>query len=388
MIKRLIIVVMLGTTLLASNIDKQIELSQTKLDKKDKEVKKLNRSLSSSVKKIRQQKKRLQGIDAKLKEVQKSTKESVELFNRLEKEHTKLKLDFDEMEIQKRQVEQKLTALITNQLVFLSYVNKEQIGTQESVVNEEISKVVFDESKKRVRELKEQFMLMTTKKESMQTKLASLTNQLDRLKADKEALKKAKKDKKELLSSLIDEKARYKKRLKRLSKERDALRDTLSKYLASINKGSSSNDNVKIKKYGSSYMKSKTSRYKGKKKSPPIANADLTKKFGSYTDPIYGIKVFNESIELTPRGSNVKVRNVLAGKVVLVKNTPYLGNVVIIQHKGNMHTIYAHLDKVAPTIKKGASIKEGYTIGRVDERLTFEVTKKDAHINPLELIKL
>ena len=61
-------------------------------------------------------------------------------------------------------------------------------------------------------------------------------------------------------------------------------------------------------------------------------------------------------------------------------------NKVIIEHKDNMHTIYAQLDKIAPTIKPGRAVKKGYTIGRVDNALKFEVTLKDKHIDPLELI--
>jgi len=51
-----------------------------------------------------------------------------------------------------------------------------------------------------------------------------------------------------------------------------------------------------------------------------------------------------------------------------------------------IHTIYAHLSKIAPTIQVGQKIKKGYVIGRVDNDLTFEVTQKNFHIDPLELI--
>jgi murein DD-endopeptidase MepM/ murein hydrolase activator NlpD len=46
------------------------------------------------------------------------------------------------------------------------------------------------------------------------------------------------------------------------------------------------------------------------------------------------------------------------------------------------------MDKIAPTIKEGKKIKKGYVIGRIDKELMFEVTQKNRHINPLELIRL
>ena len=63
-----------------------------------------------------------------------------------------------------------------------------------------------------------------------------------------------------------------------------------------------------------------------------------------------------------------------------------LQKVVIVENKDGIHTIYAHLSKIAPTIKVGARLKKGYVIGRVEQDLTFEVTQKNYHINPMELI--
>ena len=52
-----------------------------------------------------------------------------------------------------------------------------------------------------------------------------------------------------------------------------------------------------------------------------------------------------------------------------------------------MHTIYANLSQIAPNIRKGKKIKKGYTVGRVDSELIFEVTQKSYHINPIRLFK-
>ncbi len=85
---------------------------------------------------------------------------------------------------------------------------------------------------------------------------------------------------------------------------------------------------------------------------------------------------------------DAKVKSVLAGTVVFAKDTPILDKVVIVENSDGIHTIYAHLDKIAPTIKVGSKIKKGYVIGRVKQDLTFEVTQKNYHINPLDLISL
>ena len=65
-----------------------------------------------------------------------------------------------------------------------------------------------------------------------------------------------------------------------------------------------------------------------------------------------------------------------------------LENVVIVQHQNGLHTIYSHLDEIAPTLKVGKWIKKGYVIGRVNNNLTFQATKNSSHINPKDLFRI
>ena len=143
----------------------------------------------------------------------------------------------------------------------------------------------------------------------------------------------------------------------------------------------------KVKKHGSSYQAIKTKKYRGKKTIAPLDSYTITKKYGTYTDPIYGIKIFNESISLKPKSKNAKVKTVFNGKVIYADKTAVLDNIVIVEHKNGLHTIYANLSQISPNIKKGSKIKKGYTIGRVSEELIFEVTEKSFHINPIRLFK-
>lgn len=83
---------------------------------------------------------------------------------------------------------------------------------------------------------------------------------------------------------------------------------------------------------------------------------------------------------------NSVVYSIFDGKVVYAKEAPILKKVVIIEHSNEMYSIYSQLDKIAPTIKPGFVVKKGYTIGRVSQRLGLEITQKDKHIDPLEII--
>ena len=144
----------------------------------------------------------------------------------------------------------------------------------------------------------------------------------------------------------------------------------------------------RIRTVNSSYQKSKTYAYRGGKTISPIAGARVIKKFGTYVDPVYKIKIFNESITLQAPSSGAKVLNVLNGKVVFAGKSSMLGKVVVVAHSGKMHTVYAGLSKIAPNIKPGRKIKRGYVVGKVKSKLMFQATKNSKHINPLKLIKI
>ena len=112
------------------------------------------------------------------------------------------------------------------------------------------------------------------------------------------------------------------------------------------------------------------------------------KKFGTYVDPIYKIKILNESITLQSLFENAKVQNILNGKVVFAGKSSMLGKVVVVAHSKKIHTVYAGLSKIAPTRRVGAKIQKGYIVGKVNEKLIFQATKDSKHINPLRLITI
>ena len=146
-------------------------------------------------------------------------------------------------------------------------------------------------------------------------------------------------------------------------------------------------ESKRIRTVNSSYKKTKTHSYKGGKTISPLSGARLIKRFGTYVDPIYKIKIFNESITLKA-SSNKKVKNVLNGKVVFAGKSSMLGKVVVVAHSGKLHTVYAGLAKIAPNIRTGRKIKKGYVIGKVSNKLMFQATKNSKHINPLKLIRM
>ena len=187
------------------------------------------------------------------------------------------------------------------------------------------------------------------------------------------------------------DRAIYSKKLDDLQRQQTELHKTLAELnIVSQNKPKkpASSAPSDVKQLGSSYTGSLVKRYNGKKTIAPLESFTVKQRFGNFTDPIYNIKLFNENVILRSKSPDARVKSVFDGKIVFAKQTNLLQNVVIVEHSGGIHTIYAHLYQIAPTAKVGKRVKKGEVLGRVKNDLTFEVTQEKFHINPLELISL
>jgi Membrane proteins related to metalloendopeptidases len=87
------------------------------------------------------------------------------------------------------------------------------------------------------------------------------------------------------------------------------------------------------------------------------------------------------------------VRAALEGKVIYRGNElPAWGNLILIKHKNNWTTAYAHLDKFL--VKIGDNVKTGDIIGSVGAtgnvkqyQLHFQVRRNSKPLNPIQYLK-
>jgi septal ring factor EnvC (AmiA/AmiB activator) len=205
--------------------------------------------------------------------------------------------------------------------------------------------------------------------------------------AKKEAMRKEKQRQRQMREAKAKAR-RAKEALRRAKTESERKRAQIATQKAQEEEERIYRDSGTIKQVNSSYKRAKTYHYRGAKTFSPLVDAKVIKRFGTYIDPIYKMKIFNESITLQAPSYNAKVKNVLNGKVVFAGKSAMLGQVVVVAHSRKIHTVYAGLSKIAPNIHQGSKIKKGYIVGKVNRKLLFQVTKNSNHINPLELIRL
>ncbi|MBT0742801.1 murein hydrolase activator EnvC family protein [Campylobacter lari] len=373
------------------------EIAQKQKDIKENEriVKQLSKKLEDLASEILDNEKNLKKIaseistlTSKTSKLESSVKTQIKALEQLNAQNKDLLQN-------KNKIEGKIIDLIAKDFAYDLAIPKNYIESEDSIIALELVGVLDKIFKEEFYQISKDYEDISKKIEEKQTQITTINSNLKSYKDQLDELKNLRKKQEQEIAKQKTDKEIYTRKLSNLQAQQQELRKTLNKLkiikekeeekLAQKKEDKKPNSN--IKQVGSSYQTSSVKRYSGPKTIAPLESYTVKQKFGNYIDPIYNIKIYNENVVLKSDSANAAVRNVLDGKVVFAKATPTLKQVVIVENKDGIHTIYAHLDKIAPGVKVGRNIKKGYIIGRVESDLTFEVTQKNFHINPLEMIK-
>ena len=373
-----------NTTVKIKEIADKIEASNTNLSKLEEDIIKINED-------IEQHQKLLESSQSKLNDLQAKSSDLIKEKNSSEEE------------IINTIVEQFSTSLA------LQLASKESL---QELIDNEMFNLLSTNAKQKVLKLNENYNRLTENTKANQQEINKLNSYIkDRLKT-KENYKALQIKHTKSLENLEKEHKLYQAELKKVIEQQESLSKILSdlkivkqQELKKAQEEKEDNQQVQttnvrnqkyakdldldVKKIGSSTDGVQIVKYKGAKTIAPLKSFKIVKNFGTYYDPVYKIKLFNESVVLQSNEKGSKVVAVLNGKVVYAKkNAGMLENVVIIQHEGGIHTVYSHLDDIAPTLVVGKWVQKGSVVGRVDENLTFQVTKDSSHIDPKDLFNI
>ena len=373
-----------NTTVKIKEIADKIEASNTNLSKLEEDIIKINED-------IEQHQKLLESSQSKLNNLQAKSSDLIKEKNSSEEE------------IINTIVEQFSTSLA------LQLASKESL---QELIDNEMFNLLSTNAKQKVLKLNENYNRLTENTKANQQEINKLNSYIkDRLKT-KENYKALQIKHTKSLENLEKEHKLYQAELKKVIEQQDSLSKILSdlkivkqQELKKAQEEKEDNQqaqttnvrnqkyakdlNLDVKKVGSSTDGVQIVKYKGAKTIAPLKSFKIVKNFGTYYDPVYKIKLFNESIVLQSNEKDSKVVAVLNGKIVYAKkNAGMLENVVIIQHEGGIHTVYSHLDDIAPTLVVGKWVQKGSVVGRVNENLTFQVTKDSSHIDPRDLFSI
>jgi murein hydrolase activator len=214
-------------------------------------------------------------------------------------------------------------------------------------------------------------------------------NELEKLSRENEALmhakgklllykKKAVAKKKEILA----EKNKKKRFLAKLNKEKTLnkrLKDELVKSSKELNKLISRLETKIIHGEGIDIIDKKGSLF------PPV-KGNLLSKFGRKRDKKFNAYIVSNGINIKIK-KGTAVRSIFNGKVLYTGTLEGYGNIIIVGHGMNYHSLYGHLDEI--NTNSGKNIRTGQIIGRsgdtgsmLGESLYFEMRHNGKPIEP------
>ena len=427
--------VLLGST---KAINNKISLNNKILNSKKTQQKKTATKMKTLAKHIEAQEIEYEKIEKKLSNLNTTIFLNKVKLNKVKSQVIQLESQTKVIKQQSNKAQNDMIMEITNRYsasIGISLVKKQ---TTKAIIDKEIYTLLLEESTNNILKLNLQHLKSTLDAQKNKDKIIELVRYIKNHEEKKIKYKKLKDKKKDILNNLSKQHKNYQKKLKNIICKQKKLQDLLGKLNilktkeikkerlkqkrlkeARLKKQRLKKEKLKkakqlvrkkptkykeikisrkkkfqkeidlnVRNIGSSTKGIKISKYKGRKTIPPLKSYKIVKKFGKYYDPVYKIELFNEALSMRPKKKNSKVYNVLPGKIVYAKkNSGTLENVVIVKHKNGLHTIYSHLDKIAPTLKTGKWIKKGFVVGRVSDTLMFQATRNSKYIDPRDLFK-
>jgi murein DD-endopeptidase MepM/ murein hydrolase activator NlpD len=422
----------------ATNIDKKIQKNKQILNSSAQKEETTSLKIKELAEKIEEQNTNIITLEKDIKQVNSDIDEHQKLLEDSKNKLDELKSKSSELIKEKSSNEEQIVDTIIEEFSISIALKLASENSLQELIDSEIYTLLSQHSKDKVLKLNNNYNTLSTNTKSNQKDIDKISSYIQDRQKTKEKLTNLKQKHSSSLISLEEQHKSYQEELNKVAKQQESLKNLLSELnilkeeenkkaedekrerlqeLLAQKKSEASksireeekekneeqeiqtsevrnqkyakNLNLDVRKIGSSTDGVKIVKYKGVSTIAPLKSFKVVKNFGTYYDPIYKIKLFNESIVLKSDEPKAKVVSVLNGKVVYAKkNAGMLENVVIIQHEGGLHTIYSHLDEISPTLVVGKWIKQGYVVGRVDDSLMFQATKDSSHIDPKDLFKL
>lgn len=407
---RLAWIAVLCACALAQNVDQEIKKTSQGLSERLQREKALNNRLEELGAEVEKYNKQILDLDKKISNSSNLVarnktlvRQKVEELERLDKEHIAL-------QIQRNGVESELVRYLSEELAFVILLEEYSLSSPEEMIQQDIFSALSADSKQQIRTLGEQQNKLLEQIKQVENKIGAIKELITAEHNRQKGLDDARKKHKEALIGLSSQLKQYNDELNKILQERENLQrllETLNikqqeekeklarkreRELAQKNMSQSSQTSsiqkIDVRQVGSSYHNVRTAKYTGAKTIAPLDKYRIERKFGPYYDPIYNLQTFSESVTFIPLEKGAKVKSVLAGEVIFAKEVPLLKKVVVIKHSNNLHTIYAQLDAIVPSVSVGKKVTRGFVIGRVENKLMLEVTQKNVHLDPLELISV
>ncbi|MRJ06709.1 MAG: hypothetical protein C6I01_04235 [Epsilonproteobacteria bacterium] len=258
--------------------------------------------------------------------------------------------------------------------IFLSqnyYLDNQQVESISDLINSAIYKQISQQYAQKIAQLLKE-------KKILEQDIRKINRQINSIKSKKEKLEKQKKYYLSLQKKRDKELSELKQKLKLYWQKIQQLKQRQASLQAFLEK-------MKIVKKDAVQMKESPKKFYRLRFVAPVAG-QIIQRFGSYVDPLYHIRIYNNSIVIKTQ-PNAKIHAVERGEVVYIGD--YGGKkIIFIKHPNGVFSIYSNLTKVSPFLKKGYKVRRGEIIARVKNSLEFAMSYKENYVNPLRYLSI
>ncbi|HOP94578.1 MAG TPA: peptidoglycan DD-metalloendopeptidase family protein [Dictyoglomaceae bacterium] len=348
--------------------------------------------LSQKQKELQQKKQQIQDLKSKVKTLEKTEVNIVSEINSIDRELDQAEKELNVAETKLRESQARLLVLSTQlnltqrNLKFRILNYKENLGEVFKVLQTLKADLILCEDS--FNTLAVPYYLRSLIKVEA-NRITEINNQYKDLTQKKKEWEEEKKNAEVLVKNISDKKAYIEKKKREKTAYLDKVR-TQKKYqqqvIATLEKESKEIENM-IKKLASSSVQK---AQKGKLSWPVIGS--ISSKFGMRPHPILGgAPLSHTGIDIAV-AYGTPIKAAASGKVIYAGWYGGYGNLIILDHGGNISTLYGHLSKIV--VKIGEEVAEGEIIGYVGStglstgpHLHFEVRVTGSPVDPAGWLK-
>ncbi|MBQ9882742.1 MAG: peptidoglycan DD-metalloendopeptidase family protein [Synergistes sp.] len=258
-------------------------------------------------------------------------------------------------------------------------------GAEDALANTYLLGKIAEQDRKLINELTEKKRRLTMTQAELKKEQNKLKGEKDDLNKQNRELKSASDERNALLVRVRKDKALFMAQQQELMRASNEMQSAIKKLLAEKKRLR----DEERKKKGSASLPS-TVYYKGGRLMWPVQGT-INSTFGTRIHPVFKTKITHTGIDIgAAKGTPVGAAE--AGEVLYTGWMRGYGQVVIIDHGGNLTTVYAHLSKIETS--ENARVRRGGVIGRVGStgittgnHLHFEVRVNGNAVNPMNYFR-
>ena len=391
----------------AANIDRQIKTQQSRQSDMKKKIEQYNRI-------ARQKSKESKTLLSQLSRLKKDANDSQSRMDDLERENTRLQSSVKELDRNIARVSESMNhilSMLRGRLAELYKFTPDENsisvilsagGPHEAVNTAYMLNMFARQDIAMFQELDARERELNDARSKLEADKSQILRQTDELRRKREEFDSAVKKTDTLLRNVQTEQKKAESAAKELESAQRAVGNKITNLMSQKKKRAST---VKISPAKSG---GKQSNVGGSKAAVPIQSSTsapkggvkalawpmtgtVTMQYGSRVHPTFKTKIFNSGIDISaPAGTPVKAA--APGEVLYQGWLRGLGQVVIIDHGGDISTVYAHLS--GTSVREGANVSTGTVIGRAgntgadsESGLHFEVRKGGSAVNPMNYLR-